>query len=129
MVDNGSSNRGQKAIDRLKAQFPNAVMVHTPVHASWLNQVDLLVHRPTKLHSLNAYTDTDTDTDHPTSGRFGTRYNQPPKHLDGSSPPTTSATSCNVLTATPTTQPPPDHRRTCEPTTLREDRHPHARAV
>jgi len=39
VVDNGSSHRGQTAIDRLKAQFPNAVMVHTPVHASWLNQV------------------------------------------------------------------------------------------
>ncbi len=39
MVDNGSSHRGQKAIDRLKAQFPNAVMVPTPAHASWLTQV------------------------------------------------------------------------------------------
>ena len=39
VVDNGSSHRGQAAADRLTAQFPNAVMVHTPVHASWLNQV------------------------------------------------------------------------------------------
>jgi transposase len=39
IVDNGSSHRGQKAIDRLAAQFPNAIMVHTPVHASWLNMV------------------------------------------------------------------------------------------
>jgi len=39
VVDNGSSHRGRKAIDRLSEQFPNAVMVHTPVHASWLNQV------------------------------------------------------------------------------------------
>ncbi len=30
----------QRAIDRLAEQFPNAVMVHTPVHASWLNQVE-----------------------------------------------------------------------------------------
>jgi DDE superfamily endonuclease len=44
VVDNGSSHRGQKAIDRLAEQFPNAVMVHTPVHASWLNQVS--VNRP-----------------------------------------------------------------------------------
>ncbi len=41
VVDNGSSHRGQKAIDRLAEQFPNAVMVHTPVHASWLNQVEV----------------------------------------------------------------------------------------
>ncbi len=41
VVDNGSSHRGTKAIDRLTEQFPNAVMVHTPVHASWLNQVEI----------------------------------------------------------------------------------------
>ncbi|MBM7439393.1 IS630 family transposase [Streptomyces sp. HB132] len=35
-VDNGSSHRGQKSVDRLAAAFPNAVLVHTPVHASWL---------------------------------------------------------------------------------------------
>lgn len=37
IVDNGSSHRGQAAIDRLAKAFPNAVMVHTPVHASWTN--------------------------------------------------------------------------------------------
>lgn len=41
IVDNGSSHRGQKAIDRLASTFPNAVMVHTPVHASWLSQVEI----------------------------------------------------------------------------------------
>jgi len=41
VVDNGSSHRGQKAIDRLAQRSPNAVMVHTPVHASWLNQVEV----------------------------------------------------------------------------------------
>jgi hypothetical protein len=39
VVDNGSSHRGQNAIKRLEAQYPNAIMVHTPVHASWLNQI------------------------------------------------------------------------------------------
>ena len=41
IVDNGSSHRGKAAIDRLARRFPNAVMVHTPVHASWLNQVEI----------------------------------------------------------------------------------------
>ncbi len=41
IVDNGSSHRGTKAADRLVAAFPNAVLVHTPVHASWLNQVEI----------------------------------------------------------------------------------------
>ena len=42
IVDNGSSHRGQRSIDRLSQRFPNAVMVHTPVHASWLNQVEIV---------------------------------------------------------------------------------------
>ncbi len=41
IVDNGSSHRGQRAIRRLQAKWPNIVLVHTPVHASWLNQVEV----------------------------------------------------------------------------------------
>src|SRR3954451_10084606 len=41
IVDNGSSHRGWTAAARLNDAFPNAVMVHTPVHASWLNQVEI----------------------------------------------------------------------------------------
>jgi hypothetical protein len=26
---------------RLRAAHPNAIMIHTPVHASWLNQVEI----------------------------------------------------------------------------------------
>ena len=39
IVDNGSDHRGQAAIDRLRDDYPNAIMIHTPIHASWLNQV------------------------------------------------------------------------------------------
>jgi len=41
IVDNGSDHRGQAAIDRLAKAHPNAIMIHTPVHASWLNQVEI----------------------------------------------------------------------------------------
>jgi hypothetical protein len=41
VVDNGSSHRGQKAIDRLERRWPNLVLVHLPVHASWLNQIEI----------------------------------------------------------------------------------------
>ena len=41
IVDNGSDHRGQAAADRLRRAHPNAVMIHTPVHASWLNQVEI----------------------------------------------------------------------------------------
>nr|WP_234426883.1 IS630 family transposase [Streptomyces niger] len=41
IVDNGSSHREKKAIDRLTKAFPNAVMARTPVHAPWTNQVEI----------------------------------------------------------------------------------------
>jgi hypothetical protein len=40
MVDNGSSHRGEAAKKRLRQVDPRILLVHTPVHASWLNQVE-----------------------------------------------------------------------------------------
>jgi len=75
VVDNGSSHRGQAAIDRLAARFPNAVMVHTPVHASWLNQVEVyfsVVQR--KVVSPNDFSDL-AEVEQRLGG-FEKRYNQ-----------------------------------------------------
>ena len=41
IVDNGSSHNGWAAADRLRAAWPRALLVHTPIHASWLNQVEI----------------------------------------------------------------------------------------
>jgi len=41
VVDNGSSHRGAASAQRLSQAHPNAILVHTPVHASWLNQVEV----------------------------------------------------------------------------------------
>ena len=41
IVDNGSGQRGQPAAARLQARWPQATLVHTPIHASWLNQVEI----------------------------------------------------------------------------------------
>src|ERR1700730_9678878 len=41
IMDNCSAHRGQRAVDRLRSQWPNVVLVHTPVHASWLNQIEI----------------------------------------------------------------------------------------
>jgi hypothetical protein len=41
IIDNGSSHRGQASIERLKATFPKIMPVHAPVHASWLNQIEI----------------------------------------------------------------------------------------
>ncbi|MBV9582099.1 MAG: IS630 family transposase [Chloroflexi bacterium] len=40
IVDNGSSHRGERAAEELRARHPRLVVVHTPVHASWLNQIE-----------------------------------------------------------------------------------------
>jgi hypothetical protein len=41
IVDNGTIHRGERAADRLRARFPNVVLVHLPTHASWLNQIEI----------------------------------------------------------------------------------------
>ena len=41
IVDNGSSHRGTAAVRRLAQAYANLIVVHTPVQASWLNQVEI----------------------------------------------------------------------------------------
>jgi hypothetical protein len=41
VVDDGASHRNWAAAARLSDAYPNAQMVHLPVHASWLNQVEV----------------------------------------------------------------------------------------
>ena len=41
VVDNGSSHRGQASIDRLQDRWHKLRLIHLPVHASWLNQVEI----------------------------------------------------------------------------------------
>ena len=59
IMDNGSSHRGQACIRRLQRRWPTIIPVHTPVHASWLNQVEVYfsviqrkVLTPNDFHSL-----------------------------------------------------------------------------
>jgi hypothetical protein len=41
VVDNGSSHRGRAAVERLEGAWENLRLVHLPIHASWLNQVEI----------------------------------------------------------------------------------------
>ena len=41
IMDNGSSHRGQASVQRLTQAHPRLVSVHGPVHASWLNQIEI----------------------------------------------------------------------------------------
>jgi hypothetical protein len=41
VIDNGSSHRGDACVKRLTAKWPTIVPVHLPIHASWLNQIEI----------------------------------------------------------------------------------------
>jgi hypothetical protein len=58
VVDNGSSHRGQASIRRLEGKYTNLRLIHLPVHASWLNQIEIyfsIVQR--KVLTPNDFTD------------------------------------------------------------------------
>jgi DDE superfamily endonuclease len=61
IVDNGSAHRGKKSIKRLQGRYKNLILVHTPVHASWLNQAEIyfsIVQR--KVLTPNDFSDLET---------------------------------------------------------------------
>jgi len=61
ITDNGSSHRGHTSVERLSKWYSNAIQVHTPVHASWLNQIEIyfsIVQR--KVVSPNDFPDLET---------------------------------------------------------------------
>src|ERR1700733_3385544 len=41
IVDNCSTHRGTRAVQRLQSAYPQLVLVNPPIHASWLNQVEI----------------------------------------------------------------------------------------
>ena len=41
IVDNCSAHRGAKAVERLRTLYPRLTLVHAPIHASWLNQIEI----------------------------------------------------------------------------------------
>jgi hypothetical protein len=75
VVDNGSAHRGKRSIDRLQGAWPNLILVHTPIHASWLNQAEIyfsIVQR--KALQPNNFRDLETLEHHLLD--FGRRYQQ-----------------------------------------------------
>jgi transposase len=81
IVDNGCSHRGWTAAARLHDAFSNARMIHLPVHASWLNQVEIyfsVVQR--KLLSPDDFADLDTLAAKLTA--FEKRYNNAARPFD-----------------------------------------------
>ena len=41
VVDNASIHRGRRCVDRFRRQWPTSRVVHTPIHASRLNQLEV----------------------------------------------------------------------------------------
>ena len=83
VVDNGSAHRGQRSIDRLQGAWPNLIPVHTPVHASWLNQAEIyhsIIQR--KVLAPNDFNDTAEVAR--TLNAFERHYNQIAKPFDWS---------------------------------------------
>jgi DDE superfamily endonuclease len=75
IVDNGSSHRGQASVERLETAWPNLRLIHLPVHASWLNQIEIyfsVIQR--KVLSPNDFADLDA-VEHRLLA-FGERYEQ-----------------------------------------------------
>ncbi len=74
IVDNGSSHRGAASITRMTKAWPNAHLIHLPVHASWLDQAEIyfsVVQR--KALTPNDFTSLDQIRDR--LAAFETRYN------------------------------------------------------
>jgi hypothetical protein len=75
VVDNGSAHRGQRSIDRLQGTWPNLIVVHAPVHASWLNQAEIYFSvAQRKALQPNDFEDLDALERHLLA--FGRRYEQ-----------------------------------------------------
>jgi hypothetical protein len=75
IVDNGSSHNGQASVDRLESAYPNLRLIHLPIHASWLNQIELYF----SIVQRKALTPNDFDSLEALSKRlltFGDHYQQ-----------------------------------------------------
>jgi hypothetical protein len=81
VVDNGSSHRGQASVNRLEGDWPNLRLIHLPIHASWLNQIEIvfsIIQR--KVVTPNDFTDLDQITNR--LAAFEDRYHTVAKPFD-----------------------------------------------
>jgi DDE superfamily endonuclease len=81
VVDNGSAHRGKRSIDRLQGTWSNLILVHTPVHASWLNQAEIYF-SVTQRKVLEPNNFNDLDELERTLLAFGRHYEQIAKPFD-----------------------------------------------
>ena len=99
IVDNGSDHRGQAAVTRLARAHPNAIMIHTPVHPSWLNQIEIFFSVIQK-KSLRPTTSTASNSCPGPCWPSSTGTTRPPGRSAGNSPPATCTTSWTASAST-----------------------------
>ena len=75
ILDNGSDHRGKASIKRLQGRWHNLILVHLPVHGSWLNQVEIY-HSIIQRKVLRPNDFNDTDEVARALSTFEERYNQ-----------------------------------------------------
>ena len=98
VVDNGSSHRGHASTERLQHRWPTLHLIHLPIHASWLNQVEIYFWYSARC--LPPTTSATSTRCKPACWPSNSTTNRSPHPSNGSSPPTTSTPSS---TASPPT--------------------------
>jgi len=78
IVDNGCAHHPRTSPERIRAQHPHVTLVHLPVHASWLNQVELYF-SILKRKALHPADFPDTEALKARIMRFQCRYNEAPQ--------------------------------------------------
>jgi len=99
IVDTGTIHRGARTVRRLQTQWPQLVLVHLPVHASWLNQIEIYF----AVRQRNALTPDDFPTRVALEDRvirFQEHYQQVPNPSPGTSPVTTCGTCSHAASST-----------------------------
>jgi hypothetical protein len=102
IIDSGSAHRGKRSIDCLQGTWKNMTVVHTPVHASWLNQPK----STSPSSNAKSSNPTTSPTSTPSNNSYWTSADATNKSLhrsNGSSPARTSTSSWPK----PTPSPPP----------------------
>jgi hypothetical protein len=108
IVDNGPDHRGQAAIGGLARAHPNAIMIHTPVHASCLNQRSS---SPSSRRKPSPRTTSPASVSSlPPCCVSWTGTTRPPGRSTGNSPPATCTTSSTASAATSSTTTPTTNR-------------------
>ena len=99
VVDNGSSHNGRRSVVRMTEAWPTATLVHLPVHASWLNQIEIIF-SVIQRKVVNPATSPTSTCWRNVSSRSRPATTAPPGLSTGPSPESSSSSCANASTPT-----------------------------